>query len=573
MYKLIYILLFSSGILSAQLPLKYEQNTAPAYDEVISMYKQLGSKYPFCRLIEEGKTDIGKNLHLFIISNSGNFDPLSLHGKGKIVLMINNGIHAGEPDGVDASLKLAYDILSNPVSYKTILDKCNIAIIPVYNIDGYLNRSAYHRANQNGPAEQGFRANARNIDLNRDMIKTDTENARSLCAIFHMLNPDILIDTHVSDGADYSYIMTLIPSLHSKLHPAMQNFLNNTMLPYLYSSMKTAGTEMIPYVESRGETPESGIEAFLDHPRYVTGYATAFNTYAFVTESHMLKPYKDRVLATYQFLLATLNFIATHTEKIAETRKTALTAIKTKLNYPLQWELDTTQFDTILFKGYAASYITSKITGFKRLHYNKAQPWQKYIRFYNYFKPALVIQKPSAFIIPQAWSEIIAKLKLNNVQLSPLLHDTVMNVESYYINSYKTSSTPYNGRYLHTQIQVKPQIQEIQFYKGDFLVQMNQEANEYIMQVLDPRAPDSFFAWGFFDAVLSRKEYFSDYVFEATAESLLKDDPELKRQFEFKRSQDSVFRSNDYAQLNYIYEHSPWAEPSYNRYPVYRINK
>ena len=182
-------------------------------------------------------------------------------------------------------------------------------------------------------------------------------------------------------------------------------------------------------------------------------------------------------------------------------------------------------------------------------------------------------EKPSAFIIPQAWSEIITKLKLNNVQLSRLLQDTIINVESTYINSYKTSTIPYNGRYLHSQVQVKSQSQKIQFYKGDFVVPVNQEANEYIMQVLDPRAPDSFFAWGFFDAVLSRKEYFSDYVFEATAETLLKDDPELKRQFELKRSQDTVFRFNDYAQLNYIYEHSPWAEASYNRYPVYRINK
>jgi len=157
--------------------------------------------------------------------------------------------------------------------------------------------------------------------------------------------------------------------------------------------------------------------------------------------------------------------------------------------------------------------------------------------------------------------------------MSQLMQDTVIKVESYYINSFKTSSAPYNGRYIHSQVQIKTQLQKVQFYKGDFLVDLNQERNEYIMQVLDPRAPDSFFAWGFFDAVLSRKEYFSDYVFEATAESLLKQDPELKKQFDLKRAQDSTFRSNDYAQLNYIYEHSPWAEPSYNRYPVYRINK
>ena len=559
--------------LSAQFPLKYEQNIAPTYAEVIDMYKQLESKFPISRLVEAGQTDIGKKLHLFIISKSKIFEPSDLHENGKVVLLINNAIHSGECDGVDASLKLAYDILSSPSAYAEILDKCNIAIIPVYNIDGYLNRSPYHRANQNGPAEQGFRANGKNIDLNRDMIKTDTENARSLTWIFHSLNPDLLIDTHVSDGADYPYIMTLIPNLHSKLHPVMQEFLDKKMLPSLYTSMKEAGVEMIPYVESRGETPETGIEAFLDHPRYVSGYATMFSTYAFVTESHMLKPYRDRVIATYTFLRTVMHFAANHSEEISKTRKKALLANKTKQNFSLQWELDTNRYDELAFKGYTAMYVTSKVTGFRRLYYDESRVWQKPIRFYNYYKAVLETSKPFSFIIPQAWTDIIEHLKMNCVQMTLLPHDTLLTVESFYINSVKTSPAPYNGRYLHSQVQIRSENQEIQFYKGDVLIMMDQEVNEYIMQVLDPRAPDSFFAWGFFDAVLSRKEYFSDYVFEADAEKLLHDDIQLKQQFNIKLNQDSIFRSNDFAQLNFIYEHSPWAEKSYNRYPVYRLNK
>jgi hypothetical protein len=568
-----YLILIISSVLNAQLPLKYEQNMAPSYNEVIAMYRNMESKYPISRLIEAGQTDIGKPLHLFIISKAKTFEPSSLHENGRIVLLINNGIHAGECDGVDASLKLAYDLLSNASDYKDILDKCNIVIIPVYNIDGYLNRSSFHRANQNGPEEQGFRANARNIDLNRDMIKTDTENAKSLSKIFHSLNPDILIDTHVSDGADYPYVMTLIPNLHSKLHPAMQNFLNKTMLPSLYSTMKKAGAEMIPYVESRGDNPETGIEAFLDHPRYVSGYATLFSTYAFVTETHMLKPYKVRVLATYQFFISILKFIEEHSNEITQTRKAALAATLSKQIFYLQWELDTNQYDNLIFHGYKTTYITSNVTGFKRLHYDETQSWENPIRFYNYYKPIVEVRKPLSFVIPQAWSEVIERMRINGVNLTLLDKDTLLTVESYYINSFKTSSAPYNGRYIHSQVQVRSEKQDIQFYKGDVLIKMDQMANEYIMQVLDPRAPDSFFAWGFFDAVLSRKEYFSDYVFESTAEKLLHDDYGLKQLFEQKLAQDTVFRTNDMAQMNFIYEHSPWAEPSFNRLPIYRLNK
>ena len=570
---IILCLLILSGSLNAQLPLKYEKNIAPAYDEVITMYRQMESAYPMSKLIEAGQTDIGEPLHLFIISKSRVFSPSGLHEKGKIILLINNAIHAGECDGVDASLKIAYEILSNPSAYSDILEKCNIAIIPVYNIDGYLNRSPYHRANQNGPAEQGFRGNSRNIDLNRDMIKTDTENARSLSKIFQSLNPDVLIDTHVSDGADYPYKMTVIPNLHSKLQPQMAEFLDKIMLPSLYASMKDSGDEMIPYVESRGDSPESGIEAFLDHPRYVSGYATTFSTYAFVTETHMLKPYRDRVLATHQFILSTLKFMASHFKEITDTRAEALLANKTKQNFSLQWELDTNRYDEIMFRGYTASYVTSKVTGFKRLHYDETLPWQKPIRFYNYYKPILQARKPVAFIIPQAWKEILERLRMNRVQISILPEDTLISVESYYIKSFRTSSNPYNGRYLHSDVDLQVENQLVQFYRGDCLIMMDQEVNEYLMQVLDPRAPDSFFAWGFFDSILSRKEYFSDYIFESTAEKLLEDDKDLKQEFDQKLKQDSLFRSNDYAQLNFIYEHSPWAEKTYNRYPVFRLNK
>ena len=282
-----------------------------------------------------------------------------------------------------------------------------------------------------------------------------------------------------------------------------------------------------------------------------------FSTYAFVTETHMLKPYCDRVIATYTFLQSVLQFAATHSEEILKTRKEALLANKTKQNFALQWELDTNRYDDLAFKGYTARYVTSKVTGFRRLYYDESLVWQKSIRFYNYYKSVLETSKPFSFIIPQAWTDIIERLKMNGVQMKLLPHDTLLAVESFYINSFKTSPVPFNGRYLHSQVQTRSENQEVQFYKGDYIILMEQVVNEYIMQVLDPRAPDSFFAWGFFDAVLSRKEYFSDYVFEADAEKLLQKDHQLRQQFNDKLKQDSLFRSNDYAQLNFIYEHSP----------------
>jgi hypothetical protein len=86
-----------------------------------------------------------------------------------------------------------------------------IVCIPVYNIGGALNRNSTSRANQDGPG--GFRGNARNYDLNRDFIKSDTRNTKSFVEIFHTINADVFIDNHVSNGSDYQYKLTYIMSI------------------------------------------------------------------------------------------------------------------------------------------------------------------------------------------------------------------------------------------------------------------------------------------------------------------------------------------------------------------------
>jgi hypothetical protein len=93
-----------------------------------------------------------------------------------------------------------------------------------------------------------------------------------------------------------------------------------------------------------------------------------------------------------------------------------------------------------------------------------------------------------------------------------------------------------------------------------------------LVETLEPDAPDAFFAWNFFDAILQQKEYFSDYVFEDDAAQLLKANPALQKALDEKRNTDTSFTQNGEAQLAFIYQHSPYQEPEYLRYPVFRIN-
>ena len=242
-------------------------------------------------------------MHTVIISKSGKTNIAKLKAGGKAFLLINNAIHPGEPDGVEASQMLARNLVEDETLNK-LLDNTVIVIIPFYNIGGVLNRNSTTRVNQNGPKEYGFRGNANNYDLNRDFIKADTRNARSFIALFQELDPDVFIDTHVSNGADYQYVSTTIPTQSDKLGGPLAKFMTSQLLPYHYEYMKMAGSLMTPYVNIWGmKTPDQGYNKFIDQPRYSSGYAALFHTLGFMSETHMLKTFEQRVEATYNYIL------------------------------------------------------------------------------------------------------------------------------------------------------------------------------------------------------------------------------------------------------------------------------
>jgi hypothetical protein len=544
----------------------------PTYDEGIAFYQLLARNFRTIQMKEKGLTDSGKPLHLVLYSKSKQFDIQKLKAQGKAILFINNAIHPGESDGVDASMMLLRDIVTNPAKFPE-LDSVVLAIIPFYNIGGTLNRNRTTRANQNGPEQYGFRGNARNYDLNRDFIKSDTRNARSFAAIFHELDPDLFADTHVSNGSDYQYVMTLDYAQKDKLGGLLGEFNAKVFLPYMHKHLKETGFEATPYVNAWGETPDKGFVQFPDWPRYSTGYAALFHTIGVMTETHMLKPYDQRVKATYSYLHGNIRFLAAYRSKLLKLRKDTKEAVKSQEKFAVSWQVDKGKNTQIEFKGYEPEYLPSKVSGAERLHYNRSKPFTKNVPFYDTYVPLDEVTRPEAYIIPQGWHNIIDLLKLNQVDVKQLDKDVEMNVETYYIEKYESPKQPFEGHYWHTGVSLQTEKQTVSFKKGDWYIPVNQWTNRYIIETLEPKAVDSFFKWNFFDTILQAKEHYSDYVFEESAAALLEKSPELKARLEEKRKSDPEFAKSGSAQLDFIYENSPYREKEYLRYPVFRVLK
>ncbi len=537
------------------------------YAETIDFYEQLAEAYPSVTVEEIGETDSGLPLHLAIYNPTGEAD-LDKLKKTHSIMLINNGIHPGESDGIDATMMLFRDLAGDSIpSPKNVI----IATIPIYNVGGALNRNSSTRTNQNGPKEYGFRGNARNYDLNRDFIKADTKNAKSFYKIFHKLNPDVFIDNHVSNGADYQYSLTHLFTQHNKLGGNLGRYIENTMRPALEDSLKAKKWDITPYVNVFNEVPEKGFSQFMDYPRYSTGYTTLWNTLGMMVETHMLKPYKKRVLGTYELMRSMINITDNQTSVIKDLRNQAQRKYLTDRDYPIKFEVDKENPTKREFKGYEGEHITSEVTGQQRLKYNRKKPFTKEIEYYTNFKATKEIEIPRAYIVPQGWWQVVERLKLNGIKMEPLPRDTIIKAEVYHIDDYKTTATAYEGHYLHRETKVTKTTENVHLRKGDFLVTTFQDGARYLIETLEPEAVDSFFNWNFFDTVLQQKEGFSPYVFEDIATQLLEADADLKKEFEDKKRKDPEFRDNWYSQLDWLHKHSKYYEKAHLRYPIFRL--
>ncbi|MBE7640399.1 hypothetical protein GUB10_08650 [Salegentibacter sp. BLCTC] len=546
---------------------KSDGKETATYAEVIDFYSELAKSSGKVSLEEFGETDSGKPLHLAIYSPSEDFDFEKLRDKNSIIL-INNGIHPGESDGIDATMMLFRDLAGDSI---TAPKNTVLATIPVYNVGGALNRNSHSRTNQNGPAEYGFRGNARNYDLNRDFIKADTRNARSFYKIFHHVKPDIFIDNHVSNGADYQYTLTHLFTQHNKLGGELGAYLDEQIIPQLEDSLAKKDWDITPYVNVFNKVPDDGFTQFNDLPRYSTGYTSLWNTIGMMIETHMLKPYPKRVKGTYELMHSMIGIAEANRERMKDIRKRASRKYLTDRWYPINYTPDYENPTKRNFKGYEGNMIASEITGDERLKFDTEKPFTKEIDYYNNFIAQDTIEIPRAYIIPQGWWQITELLKLNNIKLESLARDTTLYVETYRIEDFKTRDNAYEGHYTHSETRVSKKMDSIKFRKGDFMVKTFQDGVRYLIETLEPEASDSFFNWNFFDSVLQQKEGFSPYVFEDIAKKMLEDNPELKDAFEAKKNKEAEFANSWYNQLDWLHKQSKHYEEAHLRYPIFRV--
>lgn len=554
---------------------KTNYRETPRYDQTVAYARRLDDASALITYREFGRSAAGRALPLLVADKQGLADAQAVKKSGRAIVLIQACIHAGESDGKDAGLALLRDIAITKAQ-TDLLNRVTVLFIPIYNVDGHERFGAYNRFNQNGPAEMGWRATATNLNLNRDYMKADAPETRAWLKLWNDWQPHLLIDCHVTDGADFRYNVTYQYEQFENVPAPVRNWMRSTIEGKVVPATEAAGHLLAPYLEFIDNRDFSrGVLTFIATPRFSTGYTPLRNRPGLLIETHMLKDYRTRVLGTYDLLRCTLDEINRDPESLVSAVGEAdAQAVREGAAYdpsrrvPLAVELTkaTTPF---LLKGVAARTEVSEVSGDMRVIFG-AKPFDVNIPRYQTAKPSRTVAPPLYYLVPPQWTSVIEVLEAHGLLIERTTSKLVLEVETYRFGNVSWPGAPFEGRFRPL---FEAQLVRLQrsFDAGSVIVPMAQPAAMVALQLLEPEAPDSLAAWGFFNAVFEQKEYGEFYLLEKLAREMMSRDESLKREFEKKIESDPKFAASPSARLNFFYERSPYWDDELRLYPVGRL--
>lgn len=567
------LIVFSQQTNLFSLPIDNDPNKSLSYEQVMRLSHDLALKYPNnIKFTTLGLSEQNDTIPALIIFKDKANNPREIANQNKATLMIQAGIHAGEPDGIDAGFMLIRTLFSN-TNYLDLLDNVSIIFIPVFNVDGLKLLSPYHRINQNGPELQGWRANALNLNLNRDYMKASSIEMKNWLQFYHYWNPDLFIDCHTTDGADYQYVMTFDMQLPLFMSNNFNNFFKTNFIPYFTNEMDKKGFFSTQYVAFRNWfSPESGLAASVYSPILSHSYPLLNNRPALLLESHMLKPYKQRVLATHQAILIILQWMNDNKNLLqnilSKEDEYSLSIANPNMLFPIEYKLADHRSKKIL-KGYEFRKVISPVTGLSYYTYDNSKPIDVTLDFWDSIEVKNNAVLPYGYILGPEWKHLIDILKLHQVSFFILTEEMKIKVQYYYLTNLEYNNSIFEGTFSPIfSSQLRDTL--IDFPRGSFFIPINQKSWKSIVYLLEPESAVSFMHMGYFNSMFERKEYGEIYVLDTLAQNMLKD-KNIAAAFEEKKAKDLDFAKDAWGQLMWFYDNSSWRDQRRLTIPVFKV--
>lgn len=539
------------------------------YEGTVAYAKQLAKHFKQVNYEVIGASGAGREIPMLIVDENGCTKPEKIRKQGKAIVWVESCIHPGEPNGKDAMFMMIRDMLADSLNIN-LLKNISIVFLPVVSPDGLADFSAFNRINQNGPKQMGWRVTAQGLNLNRDFTKLDSPELRALVNVFNQWQPDIFFDTHATDGADYQYVTTYSIEDFGNYDPAISRWLSDVWEPAIVPAMSSHDMLVTRYIEfDPWGDPTAALSENSFSAMFSESYATARNCPGVLLETHMLKPYKDRVFSTYYMILETMKIINEDKdgflEVIAKAKQNDLEMKELPINLHPSYR-DTLWVD---FLGYKFDTVQSDITGGWYYSYDPTRPETRRVMKFRDDEPTKTLQVPKEYIIPVQYDKVIDVVKAHGFEIEYLSKEKTLKVNTYRFKNVEFYQMPYEGRSRICRFDTEEISKEMTFPKGSAVVKTSQNGVRLLMNLFEPEMQGSLFEWGFFNTILQRVEYFELYKMEPMAQQMLGTDPFLKVDFDtWMASFAPNEKPSQYAVMNWFYEHSPYFDDNYLVYPI-----
>jgi hypothetical protein len=478
---------------------KSDYKATARHAEVVTLCEALAKSSNLIRLGELGNSGEGRSLPLMIVSNPPVATPAEAKASGKLVVFLFGNIHAGEVDGKEALPMLVRDLVSKPDH--PLFQRLILAVAPIYNADGNERVSKDNRPGQIGPDEgMGQRENARKLDLNRDFMKLDAPETRALVRFLNEWDPELTIDTHTTNGSHHRYTMTYEGAKNPAGDRRLITFSRETMFPSLTTAVEKA-TGYKSFFYGNFESDNTRWTSFPATPRFGTTYVGLRNRLSILTEAYSYASFKDRVLVTRDFCLASLEFAASHRDEIKTLLGSARRETIAKGQKPAPTDLVPIRTKARAFPGKTTvlGFVENQVDG-RNVATTEPKAYECSIE--QDFIPTLEVPRPFAYLIPAPFTKAIETLRAHGIAVETVKEPTELAIEAEVVGKFTRSRRVSEGHQTIDVVESSKKQERRTIPAGTVVVKTGQPLGSLAVYLLELRSEDGLATWNFFDEAI-----------------------------------------------------------------------
>ncbi|MDE0260307.1 MAG: M14 family metallopeptidase [Gammaproteobacteria bacterium] len=466
-----------------------------SYADVVEFLERAAASDVSVHYATYGYTNEGRALPMAVVGDVEDPSPAAVRAAGKTVVYLQGNIHGGEVCGKEALQMLLRDLLAG--RHREWRESMVLLIAPIYNADGNERVSLTNRGRQHGPVGgMGQRPNAQGYDLNRDHMKLDSPEARSVARLFSEYDPHVAVDLHTTNGTRHAYHLTYSPPLHPNTPAEIDGFLREGLLPQVTAEIREKyGWEYYYYGNAfarGGDAP--GWYTFDHRPRFNNNYIGLRNRIAILSEAYSYASFEERVLATLYFVEEILDYVHEHSDEVRRIVAAADAAEVTGEALALRAVPERSASPVDILMGATVEEV-HPLTG-RPLLLRADTQYVETMYEYGTFAPTLRERVPEAYLIPADLAGILTRLAAHGIALEPA-GAAPLEVEAFRIDSVRTAERPFQGRNEQTLFG-RYEADRVTPTPGDMLARTDQPLGRLLFSLVEPQSDDGFANWGFF---------------------------------------------------------------------------